>query len=218
MKILSILIFALFCAISVMAQPWSGTVPGNIYYNLGNVGIGTNNPEKALDIVGVARTINKDSPGATWDNLSFWTEGERSFIQANGDEKGLFIKSNTGNKIILESNVGIGISTPRNALDVNGTIRAKEVKVESIWADYVFDKAYNLKGLSEVESYINKHKHLPEIPDAKEVEKDGVNLGEMNSLLLKKIEELTLYVIDLKKENEDQNAAIEILKQKNCIK
>jgi hypothetical protein len=217
----------LFFTIRANAQPWIGTAPGNIYYNQGNVSIGTNNPEKALDIFGVARTINKDTQGATWDNLSFWTEGERSYIQSNGDENGLFIKSNLGNKIILESNVGIRTSAPQNALDVNGTIRAKEVKVETGWADFVFDKAYNLQNLSEVELLINEHKHLPDIPDAKDVKKNGVNLGEMNVLLLKKIkeltlyaikqnkkvEELTLYTIDQNKSLQDQSKKIESLEK-----
>ena len=70
--------------------------------------------------------------------------------------------------------------------------------------DYVFEKNYDLRPLTEVEAYINQNKHLPEIPAAKEMEKDGVNLGEMNMMLLKKVEELTLYMIDLKKENEAQ--------------
>lgn len=97
---------------------------------------------------------------------------------------------------------------------VNGSILSEEVhiKVKSSWPDYVFSADYELPSLSEVESYIKQNKHLPGTPSEAEVKEHGVNLGEMNSLLLKKIEELTLYVIALKKENE------EIKKQLNKVK
>ena len=80
--------------------------------------------------------------------------------------------------------------------------------------DYVFEKNYDLRPLTEVEAYINQNKHLPEIPAAKEMEQNGVNLGEMNMMLLKKVEELTLYVIELKKELGQQLGEIEALKKK----
>jgi hypothetical protein len=70
--------------------------------------------------------------------------------------------------------------------------------------DYVFEKDYNLLSLSEIEKYINQHKHLPEVPSGKEMEKDGVKLMEMNMLLLKKVEELTLHLIEMKKESDAQ--------------
>lgn len=92
-------------------------------------------------------------------------------------------------------------SNPGNyELIVNGKIKAKEVVVETGWADYVFENGYNLKSLIEVESFIKVNKHLPEIPSAKEVEANGVDLGEINMLLLKKVEELTLYIINQQKE------------------
>ncbi len=120
------------------------------------------------------------------------------------------MEDNYGNvRMVVQSkgNIGIGTSTPQNLLDVNGTIRAKEVKVESGWADFVFKPDYQLKPLSEVEQFITTNGHLPEVPTAKEVEQNGVNLGEMNAKLLQKVEELTLYLIEQKKE-------IELLKQK----
>jgi len=99
---------------------------------------------------------------------------------------------------IKNGQVGIGTTNPQNKLDVNGTIRAKEFKATlDGWSDYVFNSDYKLLTLSEVEKYIRKNSRLPDIPSAGEVIKDGVNLGEMNALLLKKIEELTLYVIEL---------------------
>ncbi|WP_320052058.1 hypothetical protein [uncultured Acetobacteroides sp.] len=98
-----------------------------------------------------------------------------------------------------DGNVGIGVFSPKNRLDVNGTIRAKEVKVESGWADFVFKPDYQLKPLAEVEQFITANGHLPEIPTAKEVEQNGVSLGKMNAKLLQKVEELTLYIINQNK-------------------
>nr|WP_315421982.1 hypothetical protein [uncultured Pedobacter sp.] len=94
-------------------------------------------------------------------------------------------------------NVGIGTNNPTEKLSVNGNIRAKEIKVEAAnWPDYVFDKDYKILGLDELNAYIKQHKHLPEMPSAKETETNGVELGEMNKLLLKKVEELTLHLIE----------------------
>ncbi|MFH6966176.1 hypothetical protein [Flavobacterium sp. FlaQc-28] len=99
-------------------------------------------------------------------------------------------------------NVGIGELNPKNKLDVNGTIHSKEVKVDmNGWSDFVFKKEYNLPTLEQVEKHIVEKGHLENIPSEKEVLKDGINLGEMNAKLLQKIEELTLYMIEMKKEN-----------------
>ena len=84
---------------------------------------------------------------------------------------------------------------------VDGTIYAKEIRVQTnVWSDFVFDSNYNLRPLSEVESFINKNKHLPEIPSANQVIEEGIDVAKMNALLLQKVEELTLYVIELNKE------------------
>lgn len=87
-----------------------------------------------------------------------------------------------------DGKVGIKTNDPQNELDVNGTIRAKEIKVESNWADFVFKKGYKLPTLEEVEQHINKNGTLPGIPSEDEVKANGVNLGEVNALLLQKIE------------------------------
>ena len=108
-----------------------------------------------------------------------------------------------GTKMILtkDGNLGVGTLNPGIfKVAVNGNIRAKEIKVETGWSDFVFEDDYDLPTLEEVEEYIKINKHLPEIPSAEEVAKNGVNLGEMDSKLLQKIEELTLYVIDLNEE------------------
>ncbi|WP_207795853.1 hypothetical protein [Sphingobacterium haloxyli] len=99
--------------------------------------------------------------------------------------------------------IGIGTTNPKEELSVNGNIRAREIKVETAgWPDYVFREDYRLKPLSEVERYIREHGHLPEMPKAAEAEANGVSLGEMNKLLLKKVEELTLHLIEKEKEIE----------------
>jgi hypothetical protein len=123
-----------------------------------------------------------------------------------------------GESIWLENNtiasysgkVGIGTTNPGDyELAVNGEIRSKEVKVETAnWPDYVFTKNYKLPTLDEVQKHIEQNGHLMNIPSAKEAEANGVELGEMNRLLLEKLEELTLYIIQLKKENDLQQEQI----------
>ncbi|WP_074410007.1 hypothetical protein [Aquimarina megaterium] len=98
-------------------------------------------------------------------------------------------------------NLGIGVDNPDSKLVVDGKIRSEEIIVEIIaGADFVFANDYQLLPLKEVENFVKKNKHLPEIASAKEMKKDGVHLAEMNIKLLQKIEELTLYTIQQEKE------------------
>lgn len=124
------------------------------------------------------------------------------------------VPDDSGNLILNDIGgfVGIGTSKPKEKLSVNGNIRAREIKVEvTNWPDYVFRKSYDLKSLTEVEAFVNKHGHLPEIPSVGEVEVEGVSLGEMNKLLLKKIEELTLYLIEKDKKIEALDKRIQLI-------
>jgi hypothetical protein len=110
---------------------------------------------------------------------------------------------NTGNLLI-------GKTTQQNSiykLDVNGSIRANEIKVNLNGADFVFEKDYKLMPLSELEKFVKEQKHLPEVAPAKEMEKNGTELGNLNSKLLQKMEEMTLYIIG-------QNKKIEALQEK----
>ncbi len=132
------------------------------------------------------RLSNSNAGGATWNigaSSNNWNVGGGKFIIAkpgSSSEAALVINSN--------NSVGIGTPTPNSAyrLSVNGKIRAKEIVVESGWADFVFEDDYPLMPLEEVEAYIQAHQHLPEIPSAQEVEEKGVSVGEMESKLIAK--------------------------------
>lgn len=112
-------------------------------------------------------------------------------------------------------NVGIGTSkTSNHKLAVEGSIGAREIQVEvGAWSDFVFDKDYSLRKLDDLERYIQTNNHLPDIPSEKEVQENGINLGESDAKLLQKIEELTLYTIQQQKQLNKQTKLIEQLKK-----
>ncbi|MBP6978645.1 MAG: hypothetical protein PHD61_10235 [Bacteroidales bacterium] len=120
---------------------------------------------------------------------------------------------NNGNVLFSNTgNVGIGEINPSSKLAVNGSITCKEVEVkETGWSDFVFDDDYILPSLSELDQYVQQHRRLPGVPSAREVRENGVKLGQMDAILLQKIEELTLYLIELQKENEALKARISAL-------
>jgi hypothetical protein len=168
----------------------------------GNVGIGLTAPSSKLDVAGVIRYGNNSS---SIGSLSYGTE--LITLEALSSNTSIaFIPSGTGN-------VGIGTTTPKEKLSVNGKIRAKEIKVETTnWPDYVFAKSYPLPTLQETEKHIKEKGHLPGIPSAEEVKANGIDLGTMNAKLLQKIEELTLYLIEMKKESTQDKINIKELK------
>lgn len=141
-----------------------------------------------------------------WDFIK-----EKPSIDLNGGiiSSGNLQVSGSGLHYISNGNVLIGKTSQQNSsykLDVAGSIRADEVKVNLDGADFVFEEGYNLKPLSEVDNFIKENKHLPDIESAKEMQTGGTNLGELNTKLLQKIEELTLYLIQ-------QNEKIEKLEK-----
>ncbi|RZJ76944.1 MAG: hypothetical protein EOO45_00230 [Flavobacterium sp.] len=149
---------------------------------------GLNDGFTTLNTIGNDVTVNKFLPMTNdWSlyvGKLYSTEGASLAIKAD-----------------YNGNVGIGTATPKEKLSVNGKIRAHEVKVEtSNWPDYVFNSNYKLRSLAEIEKDIKTTGHLPEMPSAKEAELNGIELGEMNKLLLKKIEELTLHLIEKEKD------------------
>ncbi|MBN9300143.1 MAG: hypothetical protein J0I41_24305 [Filimonas sp.] len=174
------------------------------------------------------------------NNLALFTEGGYVFSNSNNTVTRAVLSSAgalslynpttvslylnpVGNSFFNSGNVGIGTTNPTQKLSVDGTILAKKVKVSQAsadWPDYVFDSSYQLPSLDSVSSFIQLNKHLPDMPSAVVVEKDGHDLGEVQKLLLKKMEEMTLYMIELKKENkilankvDSQQAEIELLKE-----
>lgn len=112
--------------------------------------------------------------------------------------------------------VGIGTTTPDSKLTVAGKIHSREVKVTpTAGADFVFEDDYKLRSLAETAAFIKINKHLPEIASAETMKREGIEIGELSIKLLQKIEELTLYVIELKKENELQQLQLDQIRQKN---
>ncbi len=124
------------------------------------------------------------------------------------DANGLKLFNNSGNGIIVSNNGNIGIGTTNTSnykLSVAGKIIAEEVKIvlSVPSSDYVFEKAYKPMSLNDLEEYVISHKHLPEVPSTEEFKANGYGVGEMDDLLLRKIEELTLYIINQQKEIDD---------------
>lgn len=117
---------------------------------------------------------------------------------------------------VYSNSVGIGTTDTKGyqlAIAGNTVTEKLVVKKQMNWPDYVFKPNYNLRPLTEVDQYINTHQHLPDVPSEKEVTDNGIDVGETQAMLLRKIEELTLYIIEMKKENVGFKKEIETLKK-----
>lgn len=188
----------------------------------GKVGIGTTTPVDKFQVNDLAYRV---TIGSAAGQALGWGFGYIGFNAARQGTNWSIVSdnANNGSAVIYSDNLGsLNFSAIPNTGNVaytktdaqvkdlvamrilsSGKVWAKEIEVKAnLWADEVFKDNYKLMSLEEVEKFIGQNKHLPEVPAEKEVVENGINLGQMDALLLKKIEELTLYVIELKKENE----------------
>ncbi|MBO9204678.1 MULTISPECIES: hypothetical protein [Niastella] len=179
----------------------------------GKVGIGTGTvaPQGRLHVADAtnpaAITLGVDATAGGYTTLvTFLSTVSNGYaglqaVKSSGSSWGDLILNRDG------GNIGIGTANPQAKLSVKGDILAQKVKVTLTgWSDYVFYPEYRLRPLNEVEQYIKQYHHLPEVVSAEEVEKNGVDVGDNQATLLKKIEELTLYVIEQDKKIKEMEA------------
>lgn len=184
----------------------------------GSIGIGTTNTSASKFTIEQKSGDDLNS-GIRLRNSS---NGQSSFIWMDSkDDLHIDNSINSYRDIILNNNgtgrVGIGTDEfGSHKLTVEGSIGAREIKIQTgVWSDFVFEEDYHLPTLEEVEKHIKEKGHLKDIPSAMEVKENGVFLGEMDAKLLQKIEELTLYVIELNKKIIEQEKIIKKLKNEN---
>lgn len=214
---------------------WTTGSGGTIYYNGGNVGIGTASSDRRLTVQGTAlQSFTGSAPGIELVKSGAYTQGDvsaldfasttyplplgrvglmmtnwGSYLQFGTSNAYNFGITNTAMTIDPSGNVGIGTTNPQYKLAVNGNIGAQDIIVTNTgWSDYVFRPGYRLRPLSEVSAFIQKNHHLPDIPTEAEVKEKGVSLGDIQAKLLAKVEELTLHMIKADERNnrlEQQN-------------
>jgi hypothetical protein len=202
----------------LIIAPHSASAAGLRIDKDGNIGIGINTPLEKLHVNGTTLTnsivtqniqiTNDFSEGAVLTSdaigLGSWKQPELA--------QSLWTASEINDNIYrLDGNVGIGTSNPDGyKLAVNGHIVAELIKVMGNvpGSDYVFLEDYKLMSLYELETFVNSNHHLPEVKSAKEFKEEGYNLGDMDDVLLRKVEELTLYTIDQQKQIDAQSKII----------
>ncbi len=162
--------------------------------------------------------IQDNIPNATALKLATYgqTNGSCIISAVKNDDthKGATLTINAeGGAVGIGTGVGVEYSNADYRLYVLKGIRTEKVRVDyaSNWADYVFAPNYKLRPLSEVEAFIQKNQHLPDVPSAKEIHEKGIDLGEMHKIQMQKIEELTLYLLEMKKENDSLKKRLEAL-------
>lgn len=214
---------------------WTQGNGDDIYRELGYVGIGVKIPTERLHVSGNIQVDNNivGRRGDTYEPLKIMAnhsdiDGAYISLASIYNQEGsikLFARGSSGriefnnqNRQIMSirenNNVYFGDPNNPTHLYVNGEVNASLVRVTvETWEDRVFNPDYQLLTLYEVEAFIQSNHHLPDIPSEQQVKEEGVDIGEMNALLLKKIEELTLYVIELKKENEEIRKEMDVIKK-----
>ena len=199
-----------------------------IQNNTGNVGIGLVPTTDKLEVAGTVRSKNQYLKDAGPVTTVYATNGQSGYrmnvINQSGDLYRLQKDGVTQMIVKSTGEIGIGTTSPSEKLEVNGNaliqgnLESKKVKVTATPGsvpDYVFDPTYKLQTLNELEKYILANRHLPNLPNAREIETNGQNLGAMQLKLLEKIEELTLYVIEQGKSLNNQQDKLEKIENEN---
>lgn len=206
-----------------------GTYSSNLYhlfdtsgkvYHAGNVGIGTLSPSSLLHVKGSSSgqlsKFETTNSANSYINVTNASGSLNVGVASSGSTAGYgylwsgsdnFMIGSDGNPTLVingmaNGSVGIGHAPVTGyKLAVGGKVIAERVtlKLQANWPDYVFEKSYALPTLDQVKTYIDENKHLPEVPSAKEIDEKGIDVGEINMVLLKKVEELTLYIIEQEK-------------------
>ncbi len=185
----------------------------------GRVGIGEKDPRSMLDISGDLTMHFRDIFLDTTSNNGIGWFGTTTKQFSSKSIGGTVVYGNNGGALGIKNGTTENIAlrwmpdTANNALIlIDGKVKAREVEIKvNVWADYVFAKDYKLMSLGQLEQYIKEHNKLPDLPTEAEAIEKGVNIGDMQTILLKKIEETTLYLIELKKENDELKKANEAL-------
>ncbi|MEO7215176.1 hypothetical protein [Mucilaginibacter sp.] len=228
---------------SIQVVKSSGTSMGDLILapSAGNVGIKTTTPTEVLDVNGnpVVGTLperlslasmgigfnRKVATGGIYDNTHSAFQFTHKFTASPAADYLAFeVYNPSGTNVnplalTINNTAQIGVNTAyvpagfQFAVNGSAIATAITVKLRSNWPDYVFKKAYQLPTLSYIKTYIDQNHHLPEMPSAKDVEANGMDVGEMNTLLLKKVEELTLYLIEKDKEMGRQQEQINQIKR-----
>lgn len=188
-----------------------------------SIGVKVEGAQGSISLPGLV-SINNTGDGNAFQVKSAATYHNDRYIADFSNSSGSVMRVNGGGF------VGVGKTNPQYRLDVAGTIKATEIKVmtasvddltvagslaaheitvdTSRWSDFVFEENYRLPSLDQVESFVKENKHLPDIPSAEHISKNGLSMADMMARQMQKIEELTLYVIELKKENASLNAQV----------
>lgn len=206
-----------------------------------NVGIGNSNPEFKLDVTGetftvkllVGNSLGTDTAminayafnhtqrllqlgkkvGGLAEEIRFVVNNDGSTELTNvGSNPALTINNGTSHAIVINDNSGNKIAQLENT----GLLRSRSIRVDlSTWADHVFEDEYDLMDLKDVKRFIAENGHLPDVPSEKEIETNGLDLGEMQRIQMQKIEELTLHLIQMDEKMTEMQNDMEALKQEN---
>lgn len=200
----------------------------NMFLKSAGLGISIADPLTKLHIAngqdaGFGSTSNGYIMNGAVTGANLIIDNNELLARNNNRKADLYLQNDSGNVILCaneQGGVGIGVNAGSSIPDgyllaVDGKVISEEVKVQlsGNWPDYVFDKKYNLLSLDDLKKFIAVNKHLPNIPAAAEVEKNGIELGDMQKKMMEKIEELTLYIIQLEEKQRQQQQEINELKK-----